>query len=343
MFDRKMLTYAYINHQVNSKYMRIFPKPIVLVSRCLEFEKVRYNGQVIPSQMVRDLTPFVDFIKVCPEVEIGLGVPRETLRIVKKDDEYRLIQPKTGEDLTERMNEFTKNFLDDINEVDGFIFKGLSPSMGTDNVKVYSGASMAPVVEKGAGLFAREVIARYAGYPIEENDRLRNSHIRHHFLTQIYTFAAFRELNNNGNSQEELIDFHKNNRFLFMAYDKAISTEMAELLMSEKDTDQIYQEYMVLLKDLLRKPGSPDLKLDAARNMFSIFENTTPYESSFFEDMLGRYSNNRISEDALIEVLRMLAARAFGDGSYNDTFLYPYPEDLKAAADEKRDKDYWDK
>ena len=83
--------------------MRDFAKPIVLVSRCLEFDKVRYDGKVVPSRIVRDLIPLVDFIKVCPEYEIGHGVPRDPVRIVKQKDNYRLIQPKTGEEFKEMM------------------------------------------------------------------------------------------------------------------------------------------------------------------------------------------------------------------------------------------------
>jgi len=322
--------------------MREFPRPIVLVSRCLEFDNVRYNGQVIPSRIVSDLIPFVDFIKVCPEFEIGLGVPRDPLRIIKKDGEYRLVQPKTGEDLTERMNAFTKGFLDNITALDGFIFKGLSPSMGIDDVKVYSGASMAPVIEKSAGLFAREVILRYAGYPIEENERLRNAHIRHHFLTQLYTFAAFRQIKA-AYSPEALLEFHKHNSFLFMSYDMAVFNEMSELLNRDTEASRKLAEYDPMLKRLMKAPGNLALKTDTARNMFFVFQDVTPAESSFFEDMLGRFTSNRISWDAVIEILRMLASRSFGDDSYKDTFLYPYPEELKAAVDDKREKDYWDK
>ncbi|WP_342305184.1 DUF523 and DUF1722 domain-containing protein [Methanolobus sp. ZRKC5] len=322
--------------------MRKFPKPIVLVSRCLEFDNVRYNGQVIPSQIVRDMIPFVDFIKVCPEVEIGLGVPRDTLRIIKQDGEYRLVQPKTGEDLTEKMNTFTDNFLNELGGMDGFIFKGLSPSMGIENVKVYSGISMSPVVEKSAGLFAGEVIARYPGYPIEENERLRNSRIRHHFLTYLYTFATFRQVKKES-YLEDLLKFHKNNRFLFMSYNTEILEEMSELLGSGKEVRQLFNEYESLLKQLMRKPGSLDLKMDTARNMFSMFADTIPAEKSFFENMLGRYSNNSISDDSVMELLRMFASRSQGEDAYEDAFLYPYPEELKALVDEKREKDYWDK
>jgi uncharacterized protein YbbK (DUF523 family)/uncharacterized protein YbgA (DUF1722 family) len=320
--------------------MRKFPRPIILVSRCLEFEKVRYNGQVIPSKIVRDLIPFVNFIKVCPEIEIGLGIPRDSLRIIKQNGEYRLVQPKTGEDLTERMNIFTTDFLDKIDSIDGFIFKGLSPSMGMEGVKVYAGASMAPVVERNAGLFAKEVIARYEDYPIEENERLRNDHIRHHFLTKLYTFADFRKIKED-NSQEDLVKFHKNNYFLFKSYNSTVSNKMSELLNQDIDNYQMFMEYYSLLKQTMKKPGKLALRIGTAKELFSIFGDTTPLETSFFEKMIDRFSRDQISWDAVIEVMRMLALRSFGDASYEDSFLYPYPEELKEEVDDKREKDFW--
>ena len=320
--------------------MRIFPRPIILVSRCLEFDNVRYNGQVISSKIVRDLIPFVNFIKVCPEIGIGLGIPRDTLRIIKQNGEYHLVQPKTGEDLTERMNIFTRDFLDKIDYIDGFIFKGLSPSMGMEQVKVYAGASMAPVVERSAGLFAREVIVRYEAYPIEENERLRNNHIRHHFLTKLYTFATFRTIKT-GNSQEELVKFHKNNYFLFKSYNSTILNKMSELLTQDLENDQIFMEYFSFLKQAMKKPGKLALRIDSAKEKFSNFKDITSSESSFFDDMLESFNKNQVSWDAVIEVMRMLSLRSFGDASYEDSFLYPYPEELKAEVDDKREKEYW--
>ncbi|WP_340818031.1 DUF523 and DUF1722 domain-containing protein [Methanolobus sp. WCC4] len=322
--------------------MRQFPRPKVLVSRCLEFDNIRHDGHIVRSDIVRALMPLADLMPVCPEVEIGLGVPRDPLRIVRVNGEDRLIMPSTGEDLTDAMLGFTKDFLDDLGNIDGCIFKGHSPSMGIDDARVYAKASLSPVVKKSAGLFAGRVIDEYPGYPIEENDRLRNVRIRHHFLTHLYTFAAFRKAKADG-SMEALIEFNRNNRFLFISYDSSIATEMSLLQGSEKEISLIFEEYGSLLGSLMRRPGSIDKKVNAARDMFFTLKDITQEEGSFFEDMLGRYADNRISEDAMIEVLRMLAFRTQGDVSYNNTFLYPYPEELKGKADETRDKEYWDK
>lgn len=321
--------------------MRQFPRPRVLASMCLEFGKVRHDGHYVRSDIVQDMMPFVDFIPVCPEVEIGLGVPRNPLRLVRMDNEDRLIMPETGEDYTDRMNSFADSFLDRLGDVDGFIFKGLSPSMGLDDARVYAKASMAPVVKRRAGLFAAKVIDRYPGYPAEENERLRNRHIREHFLTQLYTFAAFRELKT-GLCLEDLANFHKNNRFLFMSYNTSITAEMSLLQGSGREKALIFEEYWSMLQQVMKKPGSAASNIEAAMALFATFGDITYEENSFFEDVLGRYAANRINRDAVIEILRLLAYRLTGDDSYEDCFLYPYPEELKGLSDEDRDKDYWE-
>ena len=110
-------------------------KPKVVVSRCIEFDKVRYDGQIIKNDFVERLKSFVDFIPVCPEVEIGLSIPREFLRIVASKTELRLLQPKTGLDLTSKMMDFISSFFSSIPEVDGFILKNRSPTSALKDAK----------------------------------------------------------------------------------------------------------------------------------------------------------------------------------------------------------------
>ena len=98
-------------------------RPKVVVSRCLEFDNCRYNGQKISSEIIEELTPHVDFIKVCPEVEIGLGVPRDPIRIISKGGKKKLIQPKTGNEYTDSMKKFCEEFLSSLSKVDGFLLK----------------------------------------------------------------------------------------------------------------------------------------------------------------------------------------------------------------------------
>jgi uncharacterized protein YbbK (DUF523 family) len=110
--------------------MREFSKPVVVVSKCITFEPVRWNGQIIASEFVEKIKPYVNFIPVCPEVEVGLGVPRDPVRIVLVNGEKKLLQPTTGFDFTDKMAKFSESFLDSLDAVDGFILKSASPSSG---------------------------------------------------------------------------------------------------------------------------------------------------------------------------------------------------------------------
>lgn len=140
--------------------MREFVKPKVVVSKCIEFDHCRYNGDMISSPIVAKLKDYVDFLPVCAEVEIGLGIPRSSVRIILENGEYRLIQPSSGKDVTEDMKAFCTNFLDSVGEVDGFILKFRSPSCGLKDVKVYPSVSKSGAIEKTSGYFGGEVLKR---------------------------------------------------------------------------------------------------------------------------------------------------------------------------------------
>lgn len=289
-------------------------KPIVVTSACLGFEKLRYNGQSIPSPTVKKLAPFVEFIKVCPEYEIGLGVPREPIRIVKVDDEYRLIQHKTNRDVTDDMNNFTNKFMSNLKEVDGFIFKSKSPTMGIDNIKVYAGIKGgSPVVDRGGGFFAGTIAKYYEGYPLEDNDRLRNKKIRHHFFTKLFLFAHYRLALKNNNLEE----FHENNKLLFRFYNVRLWDKM----------DYNKKDYFEIIKRVMIKPP-------AAEEIYEFFKNLI--EDKY--NILKRYRENKLSFEVIKEASRFLIK---DDKLLKQTFYSPYPEELIWNVEEDRRRDYW--
>ncbi|NIT36408.1 MAG: DUF1722 domain-containing protein, partial [candidate division Zixibacteria bacterium] len=199
--------------------MREFAKPVVVVSRCLEFDAVRYDGSRIRDDFVRALKPHVTFIPVCPEVEIGLGVPREPVRIVEARGRRRLVQPATGLDVTEKMQRFAAAFLDGLDAVDGFILKSRSPTSGIKDVKVYPGTAKTAPSGKGAGFFGGAVLARFGHLAVDDEGRLKNLRLREHFLTKLFALAAFRETKGSG-APKDLVQFHAENKLLLMAYNQ---------------------------------------------------------------------------------------------------------------------------
>lgn len=193
-----------------------FPRPRIVLSRCLEMEACRYNGRMIRSAVVRSLDPWVEWVPVCPEVEVGLGTPRDPIRLVRLEgasggttradaatpedagtpvvaEGTRLIQPSTGRDLTDEMHAFRKAFLDALGPVDGFLLKSRSPSCGIDGVKVFAGRDDEEPVDRAPGMFAAAVLERFPDLPVEHEARLTEPDVRDRFLRRVFASAARRQ------------------------------------------------------------------------------------------------------------------------------------------------------
>lgn len=191
-------------------------KPRVLVSRCIEFDACRWNVERVSDPWVAHFKDYFDFIPVCPELEIGLGLPRPPIRIVKIDECDHLIQPLTGLDISEKMSQFSQNFLDNIPEIDGCILKSRSPSCGLSDVKFYSSKRDVLSLGKTCGFFGRSILERYPHLAIEDENRLKNFRLREHFLTRLYRSTQFRAVNDSGQIGE-LVNLHTQNKYLVMA------------------------------------------------------------------------------------------------------------------------------
>jgi uncharacterized protein YbbK (DUF523 family)/uncharacterized protein YbgA (DUF1722 family) len=328
----------------------MFPRPRVVVSRCITFEAVRYDGSIIPSGIVELMKPFVEFIPVCPEVGIGLPVPRDPIRIVRTGDEDRLIQPATGRDLTEEMERFARGFLDGLPPVDGFILKTKSPSSGKSGAKVYPRAEASSPIGQGPGVFGREVLARFDRFPIEDEGRLRNGRIRDHFLTAIFTLARFREAKERGKIRD-IVRFHTENQLLLMAESELAMRAMEKLVANNegKATQDVFALYEDLLLTALRRPPGFTANINILAHAEGYFKDRlTNGEKKFFEAILRRYREglSPVSEPkslVLSWIARFgepdLAEQGFGEPNRGkprsgdpdletQTYFSPYPEEL---------------
>jgi uncharacterized protein YbbK (DUF523 family) len=241
--------------------LREFVKPIVVISKCIEFENVRWDGQMISSDFVKKLTPYVKFVPICPEVEIGLGVPRYPIRIILLNGGLRLIQPETNLDITEKMQSFAYSFLDSLQQVDGFILKSRSPTSAFRDAKIYPSIEkkIAPI-SKGPGFFAAAILERFRHLAIEDEGRLRNPRIREHFLTKLFTLAGFREAKTS-NSLKSFIRFHSESKLLLKTYNQKETRILGRIVANQqnKSFDEMVVDYEKHLFKALRE------HLDAAQ------------------------------------------------------------------------------
>jgi uncharacterized protein YbbK (DUF523 family) len=172
-----------------------FPTPVVVVSNCLGFAACRYDGTVVEDGFVARLGRHARLVTVCPEVEIGLGVPRDKIRLVGAAADPRLVQPASGRDLTDAMSTFAAGFLDrlSVGAVDGFILKSRSPSCGIDDAKVFADRETEDFAGHGAGVFARTIIGAHRDAAVTDEARLADRRERREFLKRVYKSAWSRE------------------------------------------------------------------------------------------------------------------------------------------------------
>jgi uncharacterized protein YbbK (DUF523 family) len=169
-----------------------FVRPRVVVSKCLGFAACRYNGAIISDDFVARLKDFAALVPVCPEMEIGLGCPRDPIRVLSVDGKRRLVQPSTGRDVTDDMRSFAARFLEALGGVDGFILKSRSPSCGTADTKIFGGMNDDEPIDRGPGFFAAAVLERFPDLPVEDELRLGDEAARERFLKRACAAACGR-------------------------------------------------------------------------------------------------------------------------------------------------------
>ncbi len=318
-----------------------YPRPTVVVSKCLGFAACRYNGQVIPDEFVHKMKQHVDFIPVCPEMETGLGVPRPPVRIVMDGDRKILYQPSTGRELTLEMQDFSARFLESLEQVDGFILKNGSPSCGPRNVKAYVGRENVSRTVKRSGFFGGSVLAAFPDLPAEDEGRLRNFTLREHFLIRLFTLRRFREVERI-QTIGGLVDFHTRHKLLLLGSSQSGMREMGRVIArhDKKNAAALLAEYRACLEKALLKPPSTGAVINVLLHAFGGFSgDLSAGEKKFFLDSIEEYRDERIPLSTLVYLLRSWSHRFGNRYLLDQVFIDPYPRDLVEIADSGKGRD----
>jgi len=190
------------------------------VSTCLLGEPVRYDGGHKRDAFVTDtLGAFVRFVPVCPEMEIGLGTPRESIHLRRDGEALRLVGTRSGCDHTTTMSAFAKRRVDALARLDlsGYILKKGSPSCGMERVPVHGDGAKR---RDGRGLFAAELMARLPLLPVEEEGRLQDAKLRENFIARVFAYRRVKDLFHGRWTIGRLVEFHTNEKMLLLAHDR---------------------------------------------------------------------------------------------------------------------------
>ena len=231
---------------------------LIGISSCLLGEKVRFDsGHKNNSYITKTLSDYFDFKPFCPEVTIGLGIPREPIRLVvdQPGGPVRCVGTKNADkDVTEPLRATAHDQFDWIAGLDGYIFKKDSPSCGMQRVKVYSKAMPE---RNGVGIYAGEIIKKFPHLPTVEEGRLGDSGLRENFIKRVFLYRRWRQLMENGPSKQDIVTFHARHKLIYMSHNQNGMRALGRLVakLGEMPLEEFCQQYFDEVTDLIRTPS----------------------------------------------------------------------------------------
>jgi uncharacterized protein YbbK (DUF523 family)/uncharacterized protein YbgA (DUF1722 family) len=267
-------------------------RPRIGVSSCLLGERVRYDGGHKRDSFVTDLLGrYVEWIPVCPEMEIGLGVPRDSLHLSDPGDGIHLIATKTGKDLTARMSRFSDRKLKDLADLrlSGYVLKSKSPSCGMERVRVFRRTGV--LHKAGRGVFAEALINALPDLPVEEEGRLQDPRLRENFVTRVYAYHRWQQMAAPGITRARLMSFHESHKFLLMS--------------TRKNHTNVLQHLAGFLKERLDSRDRQELA-----------------------DLIDRYRRELLPLIVPVTLLRHYVVKYSIRYLENQTYLNPHPHEL---------------
>jgi uncharacterized protein YbgA (DUF1722 family)/uncharacterized protein YbbK (DUF523 family) len=304
----------------------------ILVSACLLGEKVRYDGGHKRDIFLNEtLGPFVEWVRVCPEVDCGLPVPREAMRLVGDPASPRLVGNRTGVDHTERMERWAAARLEELSALDlcGYICKKDSPSSGMERVKVYGGGGNP--ARTGAGVFTRRFMERFPRVPVEEEGRLTDPVLREMFIERVFCLRRFRDLLARPLSRGALVDFHTDHKLLLLSHDRRHYEEMGRLVAGAKALPlrTLYEKYEEIFLAALAHKSTPRKCADVLLHMMGYFRKMlSNAEKQEMIEVIDQYRRRLVPLVVPVTLVRHYVRKY--DVAYlaRQVFLNPHPVEL---------------
>ncbi len=303
------------------------------ISSCLLGNNVRWNAGHKRDRFLTDtLGQFVEYIPVCPEVEAGFGIPRESLRLVGDPAAPRLITFKSKTDCTDQMLSWAQKRVKQLEEekLCGFIFKSDSPSSGMIRVKVYNPKGMPE--KKGVGMFARAYMDHFPLIPVEDDGRLHDPRIRENFIERIFTLKRWRDSIVKSPSMGKLVDFHTRNKLLILSHSPKHYRLMGKLVAEGKKEalDDRLAQYERILMEALALKTTDKKNTNVLQHMMGYFKKQLTTDEK--QELLAVFDQYR---NGFVPLLVPLTLMNHYVRKYNQpylkmqTYLNPHPLELQ--------------
>jgi uncharacterized protein YbgA (DUF1722 family)/uncharacterized protein YbbK (DUF523 family) len=302
------------------------------ISSCLLGEEVRYDGGHQRDPYVTGvLARHFSWVPVCPEMELGLGVPREAVRLSGEAGAPRMRGVTSGADHTERMNDFARRRVEELARrgLSGYILKRASPSCGMERVKVYGESGVAS--RTGVGLFARVLVNALPLLPVEEEGRLNDARLRDNFITRVFAYRRLAALRESAPRPADVIAFHTAHKYLLLAHSPAAYARLGRLVaeVARPPREAWLDRYADGFMRALRVLATPRKHVNAMQHITGFFKDRLAGgEKRELLGVIGDYADGLVPLVVPITLINHHVARF--DVAYvrDQIYLRPHPKEL---------------
>ena len=302
------------------------------ISRCLLGDEVRFDGGHKRDEFLTDIFGrYVEWVPVCPEVEAGLGTPREAMRLVGDPKHPRLITIKSGRDRTEALEHMTADRLSSLKDLDlsGYVFKKDSPSCGVERVRLYNEHGMPS--RNGVGIFARAFIERFPLIPVEEEGRLCDPLLRENFIERVFCYRRYQDLVNGGVTRQAVVRFHTIHKYLLLAHSQQHYQTLGRLVgrADHYRPKELAVKYGELFMKALAVKATVRKHVNVLHHMMGYFKDRLSMEEK--AELLGVIGDYHGGLTPLIVPLTLVRhyVQKFDVGYIRDqVYLNPHPKEL---------------
>lgn len=302
------------------------------ISRCLLGDEVRFDGGHKRDRLLADVFGrYVEWVPLCPEVEAGLGTPREPMRLVGNPRHPRLVTIKSGKDHTHALETLTANRMEELKELDlsGYVFKKDSPSCGAERVPVYDERGMPS--RSGVGIFARAFIERNPLVPVEEEGRLYDPAVRENFIERVFCYRRYQDLMNGKVTRQAVGRFHTVHKYLLLAHSQQ-HYEMLNRLVGQAERyspKELAVKYGELFMTALAVKATVHKHVNVMKHILGYFAHQLATHEK--AELLSVIEEYRRGLTPLIVPLTLIKhyVRTFDVGDIRDqVYLDPHPKEL---------------
>ncbi len=302
------------------------------ISSCLLGQEVRFDGGHKHSRLCTDiLTPYFDFVSECPEVGIGLGIPRKPIRLIGTADAPKAVATHDNAlDYTEQLIEFGQEKAKQHDDICGYIFMKSSPSCGLFRVKVY-GENGYPEKGGGRGIYANEITKAHPLLPVEESGRLTDPPLRENFITRVFAYYNWQQIVSEGLSHKAIIDFHVRYKYCLMAHSPKDYATLGQMLADagKSEPNELGERYFAALMSTLSQLATRKTHTNVLMHLQGYLKKAlSPDEKQELAKIIDQYRINQVPLIVPITILKHHFANHPDPYISKQAYLQPYPEDL---------------